>query len=199
LELRGGTLADTLAGMCIDMHADTHAHCLSLDVAKLVDDSSTLSDDAIKNIMRDYNIEQYQPALTPDGHRLVVSVHGQVGEDEYLDPKTGKVLTFDHRNHKFTGETGKKQELNGDINAVRTAIETALESYSEAQYKQDKCTITVYGADDGTITVCLSARNTHLAAYWYTYTLCSAPSFSSRGGAGAGLWRGWGWMVGARA
>jgi hypothetical protein len=138
----------------------------SSDVAKLVDDSSTLSDDAIKKIMREYNIEQYQPAVTPDGHRLVVSAHGQVGDDEYLDPKTGKVLTFDHRNHKFTGETGERQELSGDINEMRAGVEKALESYSEAQYKKDKCTITVYGTDDGTITVCLSARNTNLASYW---------------------------------
>jgi hypothetical protein len=89
-----------------------------------------------------------------------------VGDDEYLDPTSGKVLSFDHRSHAFTGETEKKQALSGDIKAFRTSIEKSLETYREAQYKKDKCTITVYGTDDGHITICLSARNTHLAAYW---------------------------------
>ena len=141
-------------------------HDVLVDVAKLVNDSSTLNDGAIQKIMREYNIEQYQPALTPDGHRLIVSAHGQVGVDEYLDPTSGKVLSFDHRSQKFTGETVKKQALSSNINTFRTAIEKSLEGYMEAQYKKDKCTITVYGADDGLITVCISARNTHLAAYW---------------------------------
>lgn len=141
-------------------------HDVLVDVAKLVGDSSVLTDEAIKKIMREYNVEQLQPAKTPDGHSIVVSSHGQVSDTEYLDPSTGKVLTFDHREHKFTGETDKKQELSGDINGFRKAIEEALGKYNDAQYKKDKCVITVYGADDGKITICLSARNTNLSAYW---------------------------------
>jgi hypothetical protein len=107
-----------------------------------------------------------------------------VGADEYLDPTSGKVLSFDHRSHAFTGETEKKQTLSGDIKAFRTSIEKSLETYMEAQYKKDKCTITVYGTDDGNITICLSARNTHLTAYW------SVLIFSSFWFYCAGLWCG---------
>jgi capping protein alpha len=141
-------------------------HDVLVDVAKLVNDAGALDDAAIKKIMKGYNEEQLQPAETPDGNRVVVSAMGAVGEDEYLDPSSGKVFSFDHKKHEFTGESDKKQELAGNINAYRTAIAKALEGYSKSQFKKDKCTITVYGADDGTITVALAARTVHLSAFW---------------------------------
>lgn len=141
-------------------------HDVLVDVSKLVSDPGVLSDTALKKIMREYNLEQLQPAKTPDGKNVVVSAYGAVADNEYLDPSTGKVLTFDHRKHTFTGETEKKQSLDAKISAYRSAIEKSMEEYITAQFKKDKCTVTVYGSDDGKITICLSARNVHLSSYW---------------------------------
>lgn len=147
-------------------------HDVLVDVAKLVDSGKVddsekvLSDSAVRKIMKEYNNEQLQPAKTPDGNMLVVSAYGQVADDEYLDPSTGKVMKFDHRKHNFTEETDKKQSLADNINAYRTAIEKAMVGYLDDQYKKDKAVVTVYGADDGNITICLSARNVHLSSYW---------------------------------
>lgn len=141
-------------------------HDVLVDVAKLVGDSSVLDDAAIKRMMKDYNTEQLQPAKTPDGNMVVVSSYGQVSDDEYCDPSTGKVLKFDHRKHTFTEEVDKKQSLAENINGYRTGIAKAMDGYLEGQYKKGKAVCTVYGADNGTITICLSARNTNLSSYW---------------------------------
>lgn len=141
-------------------------HDVLVDVAKLVNDPHVLDDATLKKIMKDYNIEQMQPAKTPEGHMLVVSSHGQVADDEYLDPSTGKVLKFDHRKQVFTEETDKKQSLDSKIDEYRKAIETEMTSYLDNQYKKGKCVVTTYGADNGKITICLSARNTNLSNYW---------------------------------
>lgn len=141
-------------------------HDVLLDVAKLVNDPNVLSDGAIRKIMTEYNHEQLQPAKTPDGHSLVVSTYGALGEDKYLDPSTGKVLKFDHRKHIFSEDADGKHSLSAEVNGYRGAIEKGLAEYLSGQYKKDKATVTVYGSDDGTITVCLSARNVHLPAFW---------------------------------
>jgi capping protein alpha len=141
-------------------------HDVLLDVAKLVNDPSVLSDAAIRKILADYNHEQLQPAKTPDGHALLVSSYGSLGDDKYLDPSTGKVYKFDHRKHTFSEDADGKHSLSAEVNGYRTAIEKGLVEYLSGQYKKDKATVTVYGSDDGTITVCLSARNVHLPAFW---------------------------------
>jgi len=141
-------------------------HDVLLDVAKLVNDPGVLSDAAIRKIMKEYNHDQLQPAKTPDGHMLVCSSYGsQGGDDNYVDPNTGKVFKFDHRKHVWSEGEGKAS-LSDSVNSYRTAIDKAMQDYIGAQYKQGKVTVTVYGAEDGTITICLSARNIHLAAFW---------------------------------
>jgi capping protein alpha len=141
-------------------------HDVLLDVAKLVNDPSVLSDAAIRKIMKEYNHEQLQPAKTPDGHMLVASTYGFQGDDKYVDPSTGKVYKFDHRKHVFSEEGDGKYSLSESVNSYRAAIEKSLQEYISGQYKANKATVTVYGAEDGTITVCLSARNVHLPAFW---------------------------------
>jgi len=142
-------------------------HDVLLDVAKLVNDPSVLSDAAIRKIMRDYNHEQLQPAKSPDGNMLVVSSYGSLGDDKYIDPSSGKVFKFDHRKHVWSAdESDSKHSLAADVNGYRSAIDKGLAEYLSNQYKKDKATVTVYGSDDGTITVCLSARNIHLPAFW---------------------------------
>jgi len=141
-------------------------HDVLLDVAKLVNDPTVLSDAAIRKIMREYNHEQLQTAKTSDGHMLVASSYGFQGDDKYVDPSTGKIYKFDQRKHVFADDADGKSNLSSEVNSYRTAIEKGLVDYLSGQYKQGKATVTVYGADDGTITVCLSARNVHLPAFW---------------------------------
>jgi len=137
-----------------------------IDVAKIVNDPSVLDDTAVNRMMKEYNTDQLYAAKAPDGKQVIVSKYGQVSDNEYLDPASGKVLLFDHSNQTFKGETDKKQSLSENIAAYRSAIDESMAEYISGQFKKDKAVTTVYGADDGAITICLSAKNVNLSSYW---------------------------------
>jgi capping protein alpha len=136
------------------------------DVNKLVADPEVLSDDSLVNILKSYNNEQMTCANDSEGSPVLVTAYGQVADDEYLDPATGRVLKFDHRKRQFNETTDKKQELDGEVKKFRDAVDTAVKEYVEAHYKQGKCNSAVYGSDDGNLTVCVSGANVHLGNFW---------------------------------
>ena len=158
-------------------------HCACTDVQKLINDPSVLTPDALTAILREYNTEQMIAAPDLQGKPVLVTKHGQVGPDLYLDPSTGRVLKFDHNKRAFIEETDKKQQLSANIDTHRSAIHAALSNYVNESFKRDKATLAVYGADDGTVTIDISARNVNLANYWtgswrssYTLTLAGSSS-----------------------
>jgi len=137
------------------------------DVIKLVDDSAAVGDDTINAILRDYNTEQlvWGPDIdekTP----IMVSAHGAVAGDEYVDPNSGRVLKFDHRRRKFTEATDKKQTLPGPIAAYRASIQKAVDHYVATSFKAGKAIGAVYGGDTGALTICVSAKNVNLSNFW---------------------------------
>jgi len=137
------------------------------DVKKLVADDNVLNDEALAKTMRGYNVEQMAAAKDPEGDGLIiVSVHGQVSPNQYVDPATGRVLTFDHRRRQFTEVTEKKQVLNEAVDSYRRAIQDGVQAYVQGAYKEGKCAFAVYGADTGAITVAVSAMNVNLANFW---------------------------------
>lgn len=136
------------------------------DVQKLVDDSRTLNDSALGAILRDYNTEQMTAALDLTNKPVLVTKFGQVGNDLYLDPNSGKVLRFDHLKRKFIEETDKKQVLSDRMDDYRNAFQRAVEGYVQEQFKANRCVVSVYGADNGSITICMSAKNVNLSNFW---------------------------------
>lgn len=163
-------------------------NCLSTDVQKLVNDPSVLTPDALTAILREYNTEQMIAAPDLQGKPVLVTKYGQVGPDLYLDPNTQRVLRFDHNKRAFVEETDKKQQLSANIDSHRSAIHSALSHYVSESFKRDKATLAVYGADDGSITIAISARNVNLANYWtgswrstYTLTLSGGSSAELKG------------------
>jgi capping protein alpha len=56
--------------------------------------------------------------------------------------------------------------LSENIEQLRSAVQKSLEVYTSDLYKANKATVSVYGADNGTITICLSAKNVNLSNYW---------------------------------
>ena len=136
------------------------------DVQKLVADSSVLSPTALLSILRDYNTEQMISALDLTGKPVLVTKFGQVGPDLYLDPATGKVLRFDHLKRAFLEETDKKQLLPPSIDGYRLALSQAMATYLAESFKPGKATCAVYGADNGLLTVAISARNVNLGNFW---------------------------------
>jgi len=136
------------------------------DVKKLVNDDVTLNPATLSKILKDYNVDQMVAAKDPDGNSILVTAHGQIADDLFLDPATGRVLRFDHLKRKFTEVTDKKQVLEESVNKYRSAIAKEVSTYLDEQYKAGKAASAVYGADSGAITVCISAANVHLGNYW---------------------------------
>jgi len=138
------------------------------DVQKLVSDPSVLTDSALLSILREYNTEQMisAPDLSTPPKPLLISKYGAVGTDLYLDPATGKVLQFDHRKRVFVSETDKRQVLRDDVDSYRAALSTALTTYLSTAFKPNKYAAAVYGADNGTVTLCISAKNVNLGNFW---------------------------------
>lgn len=139
---------------------------VNADVSKLIGDSSVWSEEVQRKILRDYNIENLTTAPDSDGNPVLVSSFGQVDDVSYLDPNTGRVLEFDHKKRAWTKATDKKQVLPDEIAAYRDAVAKGVSRYLEEHYKKDKVGCAVYGNENGTLTICISAKNVHLSAYW---------------------------------
>lgn len=135
------------------------------DVKALVGDD-ILTPAALDKILCNYNVEQMTSATDPDGKGLLVAANGKVSQDEFLDPSTGRVLKFDHKERKFTEVTDRKQVLKDEVKLYRDKIDDALKGYIDSVYKTDKCVGAVFGDDEGNITICLSAKNVHLGSFW---------------------------------
>lgn len=73
---------------------------------------------------------------------------------------------FDHVRGEFTEESDKKQVLDDDVEEYRAAISKLLQAYVDSAYKNNKCTVAVYGSDNGQITICISAANVNLGNFW---------------------------------
>jgi len=158
------------------------------DVTNLVNDSDIMSKENLANILADYNTTQMNWGDNLDHKKVLVTVFGQVDKDLFLDPASGRVFKYDHRNAKFDSETDKKQVLNDTIAAQRAATETAVAKYMTNNYSSGKCVCAVYGNDDGNLSICLSAKNTKLSSFWsgswrgvYTVNVSTAGSVELTG------------------
>jgi len=138
------------------------------DVSRLVGDTSVLSEEALTNIMHNYNVEQMVYAADPsDADKLsLVTNYNRVSKDQFADPNTGKTLKFDHRKGKFTEGKSTKDTLSSSVEKYRAAVQKALDSYVETTYKTGKVVAVVYGTNAGKLTVCISAKNVNLTNFW---------------------------------
>jgi capping protein alpha len=139
------------------------------DVQKLVPEKSIMGDEPLNKILKDYNSEQMVWAADPEDNKappILVSAYGMVDATQYLDPNSGRVLKFDHKKRKFTAVSDKRQVLDDGVAAYRAAIAKSLEGYMSGQYKSGKVVSATYGADNGAITVCISAKNVNLSNFW---------------------------------
>jgi capping protein alpha len=134
------------------------------DVKKLVE--SEVSEEALLKALKDYNVEQMVSGPDRDGNLLLVSAYGQVADDLFTDPSTGRVLRFDHKSRKFVEVTDKKVVLDEKVAGYRAQIEREVKTYVDGSYKSGKAVLAVYGADSGQITVCISGANVHLGNFW---------------------------------
>jgi len=133
------------------------------DVGKVIKDKHVLDDKAKLDMLRKYNIKMLTSAPNQsDGTYCLTSEYGLVSDDTFMDPRSGKTLKFDHKKESWTVVGEQKQ----DANDQQVAIQKAMDEYAEQHYPGNKCVPLVYAAKDGTITICVSVRDTNLTNFW---------------------------------
>jgi len=132
------------------------------DVRALLPNETMLNDSAPRTF-REYNTEQMIQVDSPAGHKVLITKYGEVNEGEYLDPKGGKILAFDHIKQEVTGNRGIGDELDHSLESLRSAFEKPSFEYTAQHYPHGTCT--VYGKD-GQIIICISSARFNPHNFW---------------------------------
>jgi len=135
------------------------------DVRGLLKDESLLNSSAPATF-REYNTDQMLEVQAPGGnHKVLITKEGEVGNNEYLDPRGGQVIAFDHIRQEVTGS--RNHSFDSDVEQYRSAFDKAAQEYVAEHYQAG--TTTVYGKKEGgsyVITVCISSFKFNPGNFW---------------------------------
>jgi len=138
------------------------------DVRALLPNESMLNATAHATF-REYNTEQMIQVNSPGNkHQVVITKHGEVGDNNYLDPRGKQVLVFDHIKQEVTSSRPIAGELDGDLEPVRAAFEQEAQRYADEHYAPNG-TVTVYSKKEGgqsVIIVAISSSKFNPHNFW---------------------------------
>jgi len=133
------------------------------DIRSLLPNESMINESAPRTF-REYNTEQMVQVQSPGHqHKVLITKYGEVSDGEYLDPKGGQILMFDHIKQEVTGKRGISDELDSSLEAMRSAFEKQAFEYVSQHYSHGTCT--VYGKD-GQIIICISSARFNPNNFW---------------------------------
>jgi len=150
------------------------------DVRKLLN-NDTLLNSIAPTSFKEYNTDQYL-VVSHDNVKGIISQNGEVGNNQYYQPSSRKVFTFDHIKQTVTGVSDAPGNLvDNDVEPWRAAFEgPALQYVSD--YFQDNGFGVVYGNKNGgksTLTFLISSgifnpNNFYNGRWRSTYTITIA-------------------------
>jgi len=134
------------------------------DVRALLPNESLINESAPRTF-REYNTEQMVQVDSPGkGHKVLITKYGEVSDGEYLDPKGGVVLFYDHIKQEVTGSRPiQSGDLESNVESLRKAFESEAFTYTAEHYPHG--TTTVYGKD-GKIIVAISSARFNPHNFW---------------------------------
>jgi len=135
------------------------------DCQKLVGDSSVLTSAAVNTILSNYNTTNMVPGKDSEGNAVLPAAVGKRDENNFVDPATGRVVTFNHNLNTFTA-SGETVSMPENVKKYRDAVDAEMGKYIATHFNSGKCATATFGSDDGTLTICVSSQNTKLSAYW---------------------------------
>lgn len=137
------------------------------DVRGLLQNDAILNDTAPATF-REYNTEQMVQVKSPNGaHQVLITKYGEIGNSDYLDPKGGSILHFDHIRQEVTGSRAIGSELDQSVESFRRAVDDSVTAYTAEHYPNGAAT--VYGSHDSSankITVCISSSRFNPGNFW---------------------------------
>ncbi|TDH71391.1 hypothetical protein CCR75_007355 [Bremia lactucae] len=136
------------------------------DVAKLVP-AHVLTDVALREVLRVYNVKNCVPVDVPDAdYKIVICSEGEVDATHYVDPIGNRVLGFDHMKQQIVVED--VAELPADrvteFEKERQDVQNTLQSYLQFEYMHGG-TAGVYIVGT-TLVVHLCTERINLRNYW---------------------------------
>ena len=97
--------------------------------------------------------------------QFLLSAVAEVGEDEYLDPKAGKVHTVNHMDKAVTGTRDATPEEAGEaMSSTREAVQGEVETYTSGNFSDSVISATY--AKDGKVVVCISGAEFDARNMW---------------------------------
>jgi capping protein alpha len=100
-------------------------------------------------------------------HKLLITPQGEVSGNEYIDPHSKQVVTFDHITHEVTGTRELAGELDSDVEPFRSAFQEVATHYTSEHYKWGTCG--VYSKKDSgnyVLLLCISSAKFEPKNYW---------------------------------
>jgi capping protein alpha len=138
------------------------------DVRGLLGSRESLLNDSAPATFRRYNTSQFLHVVSPgNDHKVVICEEGEVGDGEYLDPRGGQVVQFDHIRQEVTGSRPISGELDSSVEGSRKAFDDAISKYAYDYYQNGACT--VYGKSEGgqhVITAVISSARYNPDNFW---------------------------------
>jgi len=136
------------------------------DIRRLISDESILNS-TIGATFREYNTDQMIQVPFQD-HVMLVTKEGEISEGQYMNPRAGQVVFFDHITQQITGSRPfSGEEVDREVEPYRKAFEAAVGEYIAEHYLNG--TATVYGSRNNQkaeITVCISSSKFSPSNYW---------------------------------
>ncbi|KAF9121577.1 F-actin-capping protein [Mortierella sp. 14UC] len=131
------------------------------DVRALVGDDDLL-DGGILTALEEYNIEELATVEVPgiEG-KVIVSKHGHIEGDWFLDPKTNNKFKLDHL--RQTASEVEEYTVDDEIQELRKVIEKDVETYVADRYAEGVSA--VYGSK-GVVTIAIVHNKYSPSNYW---------------------------------
>jgi len=137
------------------------------DVRGLLQDDTIINDSAPATF-REWNTDQMLQVKSPKGdHEVLITKYGEVNDAEYLDPRGGCVVQFDHIRQEVVGSRPISGELDRSVEDFRSAFDNAAHDYVQEHFINGGAT--VYGGKQGgqtNITICISSSKFNPNNFW---------------------------------
>ncbi|KAG0051140.1 F-actin-capping protein subunit alpha-1 [Gryganskiella cystojenkinii] len=132
------------------------------DVRALVDDDELLTG-GIMSALEEYNTEELATVEVPgiEG-KVIISKHGQIDNERFLDPKTNQTFKLDHLRQSVS-DLEPYTAVDEEIEELRKTIEKDTETYAADRYAEG--VVAVYGTN-GVVTVAIVHNRYSPSNYW---------------------------------